>query len=330
MEITESLQATTRLSRDMANAAKTLSGKEARYLVDAYYTMQQYRIAAAGQIRSMNETEEPHEVLRWFFTQDETLENQIKRALDMWTDGAHMGRWAKSICGIGPVISAGLLAHIDITKCPTVGHIWRIAGLDPTSKWLGRDKAGTLVKECCATSRPTTEELCSIANLVSRKLDRLVSQAGDKDGLITRKSLSSALAKRPWNAGLKTLCAFKLGESFVKVQNNENDVYGKVFVARKKLEQERNEAGAFAEQAKAALSAKNYDKTTEAYKAYVEGKLPPAHIHARARRYAVKLFLAHYHAEAYRKHYGQEPPLPYPIAVLGHAHMIPGPNIDVE
>ncbi len=256
-----------RLTRDLASASVTLSKDEARYLVDAYYTMQDNRIRSDAQVRALGESEEPHTVIAWLADQDRTLENQIKRALDKWTDSQHMGRWAKSICGIGPVISAGLLAHIDISKCPTAGHIWRFAGLDPTLEW----KKGQ---------------------------------------------------KRPFNASLKTLCAFKLGESFVKVQANANDVYGKLYVQRKQIEQANNEAGKFAEQAAKILASRNIGKTTDAYKAYSAGKLPPAQIHARARRWAVKIFLSHYHAEAYREHFGTEPPLPYPIAVLGHAHLI--------
>lgn len=261
------LQSVIRLSKDLAIATTSLSEREVRYLVDAYYIMQDSRIRASGQVRSMSKSGEPHEVLLWFFGQAHTLENQVKRALDKWTDSRHMGRWSKNVCGIGPVISAGLLAHIDITKCPTVGHIWRFAGLDPTLVWEKHQK-------------------------------------------------------RPFNAQLKTLCAFKLGESFVKVQNHESDVYGKIYAQRKLLEQERNEAGLFKDQAAKMLEKFNIDKKTDAYKAYSQGKLPPAQIHARARRYAVKLFLSHYHAEAYRHHFGKEPPLPYPIAHLDHAHLI--------
>ena len=40
-----------RLSKDLARASTTLSTDEARYLVDAYYTIQGYRIAAGGQVR---------------------------------------------------------------------------------------------------------------------------------------------------------------------------------------------------------------------------------------------------------------------------------------
>ena len=264
-----------RLTRDLATAAATLSTQEARYLVDAYYQMQHNRITANNQIRAMSATAEPHSVIEWLAIQDETLENQIKRALDKWTDGFHMGKWSKSVCGIGPVIAAGLAAHIDITKAETAGAIWRFAGLDPTLKW----------------------------------------EKGQK---------------RPFNASLKTLCAFKLGESFVKVQGNKNDVYGAYFRQRKDIEIKKNENGDFADIAKSILETKKIGKTTDAYKAYSIGKLPPAHIHARARRWTVKLFLAHYHAECYFTHFGKEPPLPYPIAILGHdeKHFIDRPKFN--
>ncbi len=63
-------------------------------------------------------------------------------------------------------------------------------------------------------------------------------------------------------------------------------------------------------------------KTTEAYKYYIKGQLPPAHIQARAERYAVKLFIAHFFEVYYKFHFKKDPPAPYPIAFLGHVHKI--------
>jgi len=240
-----------------------LTRDEARFLVDAYYMMQEQRIRTDGQIRSMSESKEQHAVLDWLSDQSTTLEDQVKRALDKYSNASELGRWARSIVGIGPVICSGLLAHIDITKAPTVGHIWRFAGLDPTSKW-GKGE------------------------------------------------------KRPHNASLKTLC-WKIGESFVKVSGNDNDIYGKLYLKRKEYEKQKNENGEYAEQAAAVLKA----RPTHAQKArYEEGKLPDGHIHMRAKRWAVKLFLAHYHEKAFEGHFDGPPPLPYPIAILGHAHKI--------
>lgn len=134
--------------------------------------------------------------------------------------------------------------------------------------------------------------------------------------------------KRPWNAFLKTLCAFKIGESFVKVSNHKDDVYGHIYAERKLREISRNEEHRFSDQAASILATKDIGKETDAYKAYIQGMLPPAHIHRRATRVAVKLFLAHLHEVMFWVEYGKLPPDPYPIAHLGHAHYIPIPNLD--
>ena len=82
--------------------------------------------------------------------------------------------------------------------------------------------------------------------------------------------------------------------------------------------------GDYREQAEA--KAATVGKNTDAYKAYSIGQLPPAHIHARAERYATKLFLAHWHHVAYESHFGTPPPKPYVIEHMGHAHYIAPPN----
>ncbi len=268
MSVAEQLEPISRLSRDLRAATATLSVPEVRYLVDYYYQLQDFRKSSDNQVRSMDE--EPHEVLAWFAGSTRSLEGSIQRALDRYTDSNPVGQWSKSIVGIGPVIAAGLLAHIDIEQAPTVGHIWRFAGLDPTVSWEKK-------------------------------------------------------TKRPWNAELKTLC-WKIGESFVKVSNNEADIYGHIYANRKELESLRNAEGMFADQAEAKLAKFKIDRSTDAYKAYSTGKLPPAHIHARAKRYAVKLFLAHWHHVAFEVRYGCPPPKPYILTQEGHAHYVAPPG----
>ncbi len=264
----DQLDSVKRLSRDLAKSGANLTRDEARYLVDAYYQRQDARIRAQGQLRSVVQgvDDAPPATLAWLMENETVLENQIKRVLDSFSMASQVGRWSRDVCGIGPVIAAGLIAHIDISKCPTAGHIWSFAGLNPTMKW----------------------------------------NKGEK---------------RPWNAELKTL-AWKIGESFVKVKGHEADVYGKIYEQRKVYEQERNARGEYADQAKAMLEAKKFRADTKAKAAYEKGILPDGHVHARAKRYAVKLFLAHWHEVAYREHFGTEPPLPYALAILGHAHAI--------
>ncbi len=275
-----------KLTKDIKDASRTLGKVEARFLVDAYYAMQENRIRTNHQVRSLAEPKqtgeegaparvpEPHDVLAWLFTQEETLEKQIRGALDIYSLSDVSGVWARSIKGIGPVIAAGLLANIDITRAPTVGHIWRFAGLDPTSVW-GKGQ------------------------------------------------------KRPWNASLKRLC-FLIGESFVKVSNRPDDIYGKLYKSRKEWEAERNSRQLYADQAKHSLETKKFGTDTDAFKWYSQGMLPPARLHLRAQRRAVKLFLAHFHEVLYWTYYEKLPPNPYVLDhVPGHVHRLEIPNIDL-
>ena len=79
----------------------------------------------------------------------------------------------------------------------------------------------------------------------------------------------------------------------------------------KKREIERNEAGELADQAKEKLEKCNIRKSTDAYGYYIKGRLPPNHIHARARRKVAKLLLAHLHHVMYLDYYKEIPPKPY-------------------
>lgn len=289
--------------QDIRRMVSTMSLPEARYCVDLYYQVQEFRKASGNQIKAAVKAAESCEFLGKSFADLERVELNIKIALDEYTKLSPVSRWAKSVTGVGPVIAAGLAAHIDVKKAPTAGHIWRFAGLDPTVSW----------------------------------------NKGEK---------------RPWNASLKTLC-WKIGESFVKTSGLESDFYGHFWAERKSREWERNRRGELANQAKAALAAKEFKEDTET-KIWLEGRLTlanletwertdqdkrlglvkklagapgsgipmlsPAHIHARARRWAVKLFLAHWQYVAFVTEHGCPPPKPYVIEHLGHAHEIQVPN----
>jgi hypothetical protein len=263
-----------RMNKDLVQAARTMTDDEARYLVDTYYIMQESRKRSDNQLRSM--TDEPHVTLAWASEQSTALENQIKQALDYYSDSHEVGRWMKSIYGIGPVIAAGLMAHIDIDKAITAGCIWRFAGIDPTRKWEKK-------------------------------------------------------TKRPWNASLKTL-TWKIGQSFMKFSGSEKCTYGHLYKKRKEYEVARNERGDNAALAARILTEKNFDKKTDAYKHLSGGKLPPAQIDARARRWAVKLFLSHLQMVWWYMKNNKLPVKPYildhdVVNHTQHVHMIVPPNM---
>lgn len=320
------------ISKDLREAAKNLRQDEVRFLVDTYYAIQKNRVAAGNQVKALSINGEPNEFVNWLSKQMHGLEKRVKAVLDVYTEQYPLGRWCKSIRGIGPVLTAALMAYINIEKAPTAGHIWRYAGLDPTTKWLGSEEAARIVQQILGktTGEITDADIIAVATTVKRSYDGLIALwPTDKDGALkpkTATNLIAALSKRPWNARLKVVC-WKIGESFVKVKSYPDDVYGKIYEQRKQYETEKNERGEYAQQAAEHL--KRVGKNTASYQWYKQGKLPPGHIHERAKRYAVKLFLSHYHYVAYRLHYNEEPPKPYAIAHLGHADFILPPNLHI-
>lgn len=332
-----------KITKDMRLAALHLSKNEARFLVDAYYQVQDFRIQTANQLKSMEDANEPHNFHTFILDNFTAIESQIKYALDKYSESTVVGRWSRSVCGIGPVIAAGLECHIDIKKAPTPGHIYSFAGLHPNQVWMSAEESKKLVNEIVdgkMTAIATREEIQALSSISNKNIPRFLNSvdflkvicpkefdAGAKSVVPTKKNLIRIVSMRPFNSQLKTLC-WKIGESFVKVSGNKNDVYGKLYLERKAIESERNEQGLYEDQAEMKLDKFKIGKDTEAYKAYANGKLPLGHLHARAKRWAVKLFLSHWWYVAYKNHYKKEPPLPYPIAHMGHVHMIDVPNAD--
>lgn len=251
--------------------AKQVTRDSAVQLVKCYYDLQSVRIGMGNRVASEGERSW---VSDYIHSELSVVERHIKSVLDAWTDSLVITSWAKSVTGIGPVLAAGLHAHIDITKAKTHGAVWRYAGLDPSSVW-GKGQ------------------------------------------------------KRPFNASLKVL-AWKIGESFIKVSGNDKSLYGKLYREKKQELESSNDAGHFTEYArkfieegKDSVTGKKVPGTgTIARQALESGRLPQAQIHARARRFAVKIFLSHYHEAEYQNHYHTPAPLPYALAHLDHAHKI--------
>ena len=350
-----------RLSKDLAEASKVMPANEARYIVDLYYILQKNRIRINNELSQIRkEGVEPNFFLSYFYSVFQTLENRVKAGLGHYAANNALGRWCLAQVGLGPVITAGFLAHIDITRCPTAGKLWSFGGINPQAIWLGAEKAREMVNDVVGKRRDITyEDVVECAARAHRNPELLRKLASNNEEETLKKAdLIAALAKRPWNATLKTLAVFKMGESFVKTQNRDDAFYGQLFVERKKIEWMKNRPaghypkgrakvikegevvnipppddldtpGAFADQAAAILASKNIGKDTEAYQWYSRGMLPPAHIHARARRYAVHIFLSHYHYVAYKLHYKCEPPKPFVEVFLNHTSILIPPHLEV-
>lgn len=369
VESIESLCTITRLTKDIMEALRRdipggITDNHARFLVDEYYQIQKARIRYSNYGKGLDRDAqksgndaEPHLAIDSFVFNYAASEENIRKLLTWYISDHEMFWFFERTLGIGPVLAAGLMAHIDIEKCPTVGHIWAFAGLDPNRPWLGREKAKSLLSDL--PGKDMDYVLHEAAQRAGRNPELLRVMATRKpDGstaALTRDRLAAAMARKPHNGPLKTLC-WKIGESFVKLSGRQDAFYAQVYKRRKQEEWSRNLAGEYQDAARASMASKQYGKGTDQYAWYTglcspvltrallaDGKPPvtascigdggipmlsPAHIHARASRYAVKLFLSHLHECWYRQHFGQEPPKPFALAIGGHAHYIAPPQVE--
>ena len=311
------LDPVTRLTRDLKEAAATLSDREVRFIVDYYYQVQEGRKAASNQLRALKVSGEPHRVIDWLFEQNKTVEAQIKRALDRWTDGKPAAAWSKSIFGIGPIIAAGLQANIDIEKAETVGDIWRFAGLDPTSKW---EKG---------TRRPFNAGLKTLTWKASSSFVKFSNSPDDVYGKLWRKRMEYEWAKNISGA-LADQAKAKLANFKIDKKTDAFAWYSGCYSGKTAMNWRKT-----AEVPVEPVEDENEDITAKSafLKAHRDaiganpGMLSPAHIMARAQRWTVKLFLSHYHHVAFRYQFGIDPQKPFILeGHPPHSHFIPIPN----
>jgi hypothetical protein len=301
-----------RLTKRDMDAAKLLGEAEVRYLVDAYYIAQEDRKRTAAQVRALTTITEAHPhaepsiIVNWLRSQNDTIEGQIKRVLDAYTQQHIMGPWMRDVFGIGPVLSAGLLAHIYMGLWCAVCH-----GHDEEDCQRRQNNPKLKLSEHTyqpVESLPTVGHIWAFAGIAG------------KDQKPWGKN-----QKRPYNAKLKVL-QWKVGQSFMWFSYNGKCYYGQEYRRRKEYEIARNVPGGWnAAEVERRLNDKMRKPTEDAMKYLSQGILPPAAMDGRARRYATKKFLAHMHNVWFEKKFGRPAPLPYPIDILGHAHYEPPP-----
>lgn len=326
------------LSKKTKESAAVVTDKQARLIVDNYYQTQKYRMKIANQIRAVSQgfddvAEGETPAIAWLLADVKNRENQIKLMIQEYAKNNPVCQWAMQIKGIGPVFAANLWSYIDMEKCFHANQFISYAGLnDNNAPWLGKEKAAKLVDlvyktlNLDDTASANDDVFLRVAigagrNVLSIKRGFNNYKQKEKDKKIRDKTLLiKIMSIPPYNKELKKVC-YLIGESFCKV-SNRGSLYGELYKERKALETYRNENLEYKEQAEKLLSEKNYDKTTDTYKCLIQGKLSPAHITMRAKRYAVKIFLTHFFEACYIYTYKKNPPVIYPIAFQGHTDYI--------
>ena len=313
----ETRESIKKLSRDLHDAATNLGPREARFLVDGYYLIQENRIRCDAQLREMAKEREPNQLLSWLSNQSHLLEKEIFKALDTYSSSDPLGVWAKSLVGIGPVLSAGLLAHINTTETQVVGRIWRYAGLDASVKWEKGKK------------RPWNAQLKVICWKIGESFVKQQNHKGP-DGkpdclygqfFAKRKPREIEMNDR---GDYKEQALEKLRTTNIKTSSEAYQWYSGKWAQNPKM----TLAGvSFNPELKDHVDAlsemKGITKKAALEEVLVTNprplfpKLPPAHVQSRAKRVAVKLFLSHYFEVACRLE-GRVPPKPFPFSILDH------------
>lgn len=322
-----------KLNRDLRQAARDLTPWEVTYLINRYYYIQERRIISSSKIRAAKTLGEPSAILEFNLSQDEQIERQIQTAMGLYAESHVPGQWMLSLYGVGPVLSAGFISYIDITRAKTVSHIWNYAGLNSKQRWLRRDEAHTWIADKIKEYGEVTVDILHEASLTfHRRFETLYRDATTDrrtraEKPLTQASMSAALARCPWNRDFKKLC-WKFGDCVVKFHNRNlgDNLYGILYGQKKAWAVQHNLEGGFAELAAKTLASRNW-RDADVIATYKKGMLPPSQVDGWARRHVVTMFLSHLHHVMHEDFYKKPPPQPYILAHdPRHTHYIPPPH----
>lgn len=339
------LQKASSLTKDMKSylvSIKSVTRSEIRTLVNLFYQTQDNRKAIREQIRAIEQgrasglkdpdgqtqaefkSDEDIAILNWTLKNMTVIENGLRASLKFIVESRTEGRWLLDIVGVGPVLAAGLMGFLDITKANYGANFASYAGLNDNNRpWLGKEKSRIIVNDIVGDAKQITDEMViEISAKTQWSYAYLTKWAYDQDKKKwSKEKLISACAKVPYNRELKTHM-WKVAMSINYKKNHPDSVYGKILADKQALIIKENEELKYKDYCleKAAELRKKgkYDRA----KKYEEGKLPPGHIALRAYRYMEKIFINHVFEEMYRVYYDRRPPIPYALEKLGEEHNV--------
>lgn len=312
---------------------EAVNKQQIKTMVKLYYETQNLRIIANGTVNSAKKNGDEEKIINAFLLDVEDyhiIEKNISNQLEAICRSQEVGRWLLKICGIGPVLAAGLLAYFDVTKTSYASGFISYAGLNDNNRpWLGKDKSKEILDDLMKeheSDEITDEIMYEYSAITQWGYNTFRDSAyNSKKKTWSKTEIIKTASKIPYNKELKSLL-WKVGQSFIYQKNRPQSVYGKLLKERLDYEIKNNENGVYADYAAKMLDTYNFGKETEAYKAYAQGKLPPAHINARAIRWVEKILVSHLFEEMYRVEYDDVPPRYYALEHLEGHHR----NIDPE
>jgi len=258
--------------------------------VDIYYDFQgqriqtQLRIGASEREHTLTKEELSIYGITTILENAANFEKDIEKLIvAQLKNHAMYTQYLSKIQGIGPLLSAGLIAYIDdIEKFDHVSSLWQYSGYG-------------MNRYCQECKKPTSVEVEYSTGKVAKKLHphEKCPECGKQTNPILQKRTPGYQSN--WNDKLKTL-AWKASTSFVK-QSPLKSKYRKLYDKIKKDER------------------KQHPK-----KIVTKGKTTfnDGHIHNRAMRKVSKIFLAHVW-QTWRRQQGLEATEPYAKQLLGHS-----------
>ncbi len=304
-ESQQTLEGVIRLTKDLRDAARELSPKQLRIVVDMYYQIQEARKRAFNQLRTAKE--EPNTWISMMSRYMERMEKVVAGALDIATNQTEVGRWAKAQIGVGPVLAGALQAYIDIEKTPSISGLWSLAGQNPLAVWHKGEK------------RPWNARL----KVVAWKLGDSFVKFHKKDECLYGQIYAK---RKPLEVERNDAGRFALLAKTTLAERQIRDEATRAWYAG------RYPAGTTADVLQIATMAEREKFLTSVRLEPGVGQpmLPLGRLELRARRVAVKLFLGHYYQVAYYEHYKKLPAPPYIQAKEPelHSHYIAPPGYE--
>jgi hypothetical protein len=286
-----------KVTKDIIKTASIGGRGQIKALVKSYYQIQKDRMALDAQKTTNTDAEQPADLLTYLGDQFRTMEATIKRGLEAYVKQNEVGKWLLSVYGIGPVISAAILSHVDISRAPTAGHIWSYAGMVPGVKWekgqkrpWNADFKTSLWKAGISFMKFAAKDECAYGHLYRQRKEyewhRNLSGENSEVAKEAQTYYAATTEAWAWVNG-----CYKANEiaDYIKTRTTLTPDILKVL---------------------------------RCARGTGTPMLPPGQIDARSRRYAVKIFVSHVHHVMYINEYGTLPPKPFPIAHLDHVHMI--------
>lgn len=325
-----------------------------KHLCKLFLTAQKTRIAAQNRLTAAKRNYEERGIhdpegliaMELHVCDQKMAEENTLNILASLISKTKIGQWLNAINGIGPSMSARLIAHFDPERGKHPSSFIHYCGYnDQNTPRYDDSQVREIVNYVCGKSTDITDDMImKISSMTGRsyrfldRFSRVVDEETGEVGPRTRKKLESSLKLLTYNRDAKTLM-FLITDQFVRRSGPKapidprtgkpKSLYGNYFREKWAELKLKNEQGGFAAYAAELLQRYNYTekKTLEKLRS---GRLSDKHIMMMARRKAGSLFLHHLHTAMMLDMYpGRQVEAPWILTYGGHTDYI-APEVPFE